>query len=149
MKQLFLAISLMVVFNTPMVEHAEAQSATASPALIVYRDSNGQLTPASRRSIGQMLRLANQKGFINLSLTLNYPIDVDIDKNAVARIEVQKQAIRIHYEAILNPLIARGSVWHTKTGPVYVGPGCTVHANADGLEQLIADERILQIVAVE
>lgn len=149
MNKSILAISLMVVLNTAIVEHVVAQSVTDSPALIVYRDSSGELTPASKRSIGEMVRLANQNCFINLSLTLNYPIDLDIDKNALAEIKAQKQAIRTNFEEVLNPLIARGSVWHTKSGPVYVGPGCSVHANADGLRQLIADDRILQIVAVE
>jgi hypothetical protein len=149
MKNLLLAVCLVTIVNMVVPDRAVAQSNTGSAGLIVYRDSNGHLTHASKRSAKQMVQLADQNSHITLWLTLNYPFVMFVDETAENAIEAQNRAIRHGFGEILDPLVARGLVWHPKSGSYFKGPGCTVRATVAGLRELIADDRILQIVAVE
>jgi hypothetical protein len=118
--------------------------------LTVYRDAGGQLTPESRQAAREMHYIAVGNGHITLWLTLNYEFNLYLDPETQQReIEQQNQEVRAGFEEILNPMVARGAVWHPKAGPYYRGPGCFIRANAAGLQRLVQDERILQIVGVE
>ena len=118
--------------------------------LIVYRDTDGQLTPTSEDVARQMVQIASRQGHITLWLTLNYAFDLYLDEQADQEaIAAQNAAIREGFGEVLDPLIARQAAWYPETGPYFHGPGCSVRATEAGLRRLIRDDRILQIVAVE
>ena len=147
MKDCKTVLALVLTLGLVAVGNVIAQD---DAGLIVYRDSNGHLTPASRESASQMTQIAAHNGEIVLWLTLNYAIDLYLDEQTDQEaIAAQDAAIHAGFAEILDPLITSGAVWYTLSGPFIRGPGCAVRANVSGLRRLIADDRILQIVAVE
>lgn len=140
-------LALVLIFGLVVTGGVIAQD---DAGLIVYRDANGHLTPASRESASQMTQIAAQNGEIVLWLTLNYAIDLYLDEQTDQEaIAAQYAAIHAGFAEILDPLFASGAAWYTLSGPFIRGPGCAVRASVSGLRRLIADDRILQIVAVE
>jgi len=118
--------------------------------LFIYRDAHGHLTPESKVAAKQMTRMAAHNGYVTLWLTLDYEINLYLDKETEQEaIAAQNAAIRAGLDEVLSPMVARGAVWHPEAGPLIQGPGCTVRATVAGLRRLIRDERIIQIVGVD
>ena len=71
-----------------------------------------------------------------------------MDELTPQEIAEQDRKVRDALDAVLQPLINAGIVWHPRSGPIMDGPGCMVRANADGVARLVADTRVLHIVDV-
>jgi hypothetical protein len=124
--------------------------ASDSTGLILYKNSDGLLSQNSRDRASQMTTIAAKNGEIALWITLNYEINLYLDQQLHKdQIAQQNDEIRSGLESVLSPLIARGQIRYPKGEPYIVGPGCAVWASPAGLRALIADARVLQIVAVE
>lgn len=136
---------------TVMIGLAMGATSFAEQApLTIYRDMYGELTPESKAVIKDFQRLARRQGYITLWLTLDYEINLYLDE-ATQQDEVaaQNATIRKSFEEILTPLEVKNRVWYPIAGPYYRGPGTLIRANVAGLNRLVRDDRLLQIVATD
>lgn len=142
MKQIFLG-SLLIVFLFPTVE------TQAELGLTAYRDLSGELTSQSKKNASAMTRLAAKNGHITILLMLNYPFNIYLDQMTESELKAQEEGVRNGFAEVLDALVANKKVWYPESGPYISGPSCTVRATVAGLQQLVHDERILQIVAFD
>jgi hypothetical protein len=150
MKMLSLAVFVFAMCIALNADEGMAQSAEDGHELLwsVYRDANGQLTKQSRRFARKMQEKAEENGHITLWLTANVAFNPYMDELTDQEIAEQNEMVWKFFEAVLQPLVDRGSVWHPKAGPNIAGPGCLVRANAVGVMDLVRDSRILHIIEV-
>jgi len=66
----------------------------------------------------------------------------------ISQIKDQEREVEAVFAAALRKLVQKGSVRHPSGEPNIQGPGCIVQAKVRGLEKIVKDERILQIVAL-
>ena len=126
-----------------------AQAQQESLAIGVYRDTAGVLyetTPNSRQIIEEQ---AKRNGYVTLWLTLNLEYDVYLDPET-QQDEIVAQDLNVAniYEYILSEYVARGAVWHPKTGPFIRGPGCMIRAKKQAVKKLFGEEKLNQITLV-
>ena len=126
-----------------------AQTIETTPGLTAYRDLSGKLTPQSKINARSMRRIAQENGQITLMIMLNYPFNIYLEDMSPGELASQEEGVRAGFAEVLDPLIARQAVWHPESGPLILGPSCTVRATVSGLQNLINDRRILQIVSMD
>jgi len=124
-------------------------SATGDQILTHYRGSDGKVTHQSKANAQIMHHIARDQGHVTLWLTLNYPFNFYFDELTPEEIAAQELAVAEGFDELLDPHVQDGDVWHRSAGPFIMGPGIAVRATGKGLKNLLKDDRLLQIVAIE
>lgn len=114
-----------------------------------FRDADGGVSRYAKYQARQMLEYAKEHGQITLWLVLAYPYNPDTENMTPEEINTQDAEVSQGLSEILNPLVARGDVWHPPSGVFIRGPGCTVRATPKGLKRLLRDERLYQITTFD
>lgn len=147
MKTFLLALVMVMIGGLSSSGNAIAKSKSAKNDVlwVVYRDAQGELTKASEKFAKKMEKKASKVGYITLWLTANIEFNPYMDELTDQEIAEQEQLVQESLNAVLQPLVDVGSVWHPDAGRYIRGPGCLIRANAVGVAQLVQDSRILHI----
>ena len=135
-----LSLSLGVLDDSP---------AFGNQILAHYRGPDGMVTTQSKSNAQIMHQIAKDQGHVTLWLTLNYPFNYYFDELTPEEIAEQEIEVVQGFNEILDPLVEDEDVWHRSAGPYIMGPGIAVRATDKGLRELLKDERLFQVVAIE
>ena len=144
MKRLIVLLGATIVFvSLPLLE------ASGEGQIVHYRGPDGSISTESVANAGVMKDRAQTQGYVTLWLTFDFPLNVNFAEMTPDEISAQEASVSAGLDIILDPLIQRNKVWHPATGKFVRGAGCVVRATVAGLNQLLHDERILQITALD
>lgn len=127
---------------------APAQNAHGDAPLMVSRDADGSINEESRVAIRQLTRMAQRNGHVRLWVTLDLHFDpflVDVSEQAAAD---QQQRLDDVFDLVLNPLLSSGQIQYVDGARVYNGPSLKLMATKRGLQRLVEDRRVGQVVGV-
>lgn len=126
-----------VVSTSNLVAHAASEE--HGTPWVVHLTADGSLTSESRQAAVKIRQKAADAGYITLWLLPNSddgwnPTNLTDEQHAQNCAE------------ILWPLVDRKIVWHPPGGPNNSGPVCLVRASVAGVDLLLQDERLAQIM---
>lgn len=117
--------------------------------IIFYRDGNGDVNDDSRADAKVMAHIARRQGYVNLFVTSDFQFNLNFDEMTPEEIDDQNNRAADYMADILAEAIASGHVWLPLEGQNVFGPGCRVHATPTGLNALLRDRRLVQVVATD
>lgn len=114
-------------------------------AIIVARDTSGQIEPKSRSSLAALRKIAKRNGHVAIWLTLNLPF---VPPYQLSDPEVAEQSKRFneHFAEILFPLLERRYIEFPRGELTLSLASALVFATDQGLGMLAEDQRIAQMV---
>lgn len=116
---------------------------------IFYRNATGDITQESRQHAKTMSNIAKEQGYVTLWVVFDLPLTENMH-NMTEKEQAEHEVYVANYaHQVLGSLVTENQVWHPKTGPMIAGLGCHVRATRKGLNQLIKEKRIIQIVATD
>lgn len=125
-----------------------SQAFAQTQNISVFRNKSGDLTSQSQENSKLLLRLAQQNSGINVWITFNIPVETDISKRTPRVIAEQRRNGTEAYRRLIKPLVKKG--WVVTIGETDFGraPGCMLRADVRGLQELISNREIIQIISV-